>query len=278
MPYISKRWKRKVRNQKRNMRKLAKKRQEKQELDNITASKEWANYISIFPKQWPEKCQNFNFLLFCPKCGNSLVPTTYYNKSFMHCKCGFNMSMQTAKECLDWRFYQFVGIKTHYEHYPLLEKLTRRQGYENYRSYLQSSDWLGTKIAFREMTIPVCYVCGQNHNLDLHHNRYENLGVERETDLVWLCRLHHKIVHYMPSPLSVAHIYLKDYHQNLHWESVDWGNIESIPDWKLIDRHYIEARRTKIRKLNPRNKTRRGWISLRDFWPTEEDLFEGIGI
>lgn len=68
-------------------------------------------------------------------------------------------------------------------------------GYKSYASYLSSSHWQTTRQRYRASDLPQdCYCCGE-HEVDLHHKTYENIGREPLTDLVPLCRRCHTLVH-----------------------------------------------------------------------------------
>lgn len=75
----------------------------------------------------------------------------------------------------------------------------RKQGYTvtgvPYAVYIRSAVWTEVKRRYRASKLPQnCVVCG-NHHVDLHHKTYKRLGAEWLTDLVPLCRIHHKRVH-----------------------------------------------------------------------------------
>jgi hypothetical protein len=77
--------------------------------------------------------------------------------------------------------------------------MERKRGYtvtgQPYKLYLRSPEWAEVKRRYRSSKLPqTCVVCGSK-KVDLHHKTYERLGKERLTDLVPLCRSHHKWLH-----------------------------------------------------------------------------------
>jgi hypothetical protein len=89
-----------------------------------------------------------------------------------------------------------------------LEKL----GYKSYNSYLISEHWTEFRASYYSEHPKECYVCGCSENIHLHHIRYTRIGKEKVSDVVPLCKKHHKRVHRMVrkgSPLVSAHKELK---------------------------------------------------------------------
>jgi 5-methylcytosine-specific restriction endonuclease McrA len=60
----------------------------------------------------------------------------------------------------------------------------------NYQDYIQSPEWkLRARLA-RERAHYHCQLCatrGNDHTLQVHHNNYERLGNELDSDLIVLC-------------------------------------------------------------------------------------------
>lgn len=64
-----------------------------------------------------------------------------------------------------------------------------------YLAYINSPAWTDVRRRYKASKLPQkCYVCGAT-KVDLHHKTYERFGHERLTDLMPLCRRHHKAVH-----------------------------------------------------------------------------------
>jgi len=68
----------------------------------------------------------------------------------------------------------------------------------NYHEYIKSDAW---KVRSHQAKVKAgyhCQLCGKSsndHNLHTHHNNYEHLGQELETDLIVLCNDCHKKHH-----------------------------------------------------------------------------------
>jgi hypothetical protein len=66
---------------------------------------------------------------------------------------------------------------------------------DNYNAFLLSPYWKDQKSKFYLSHLKQCRACDSVKNLNLHHATYERMGVEREGDLVCLCKDCHKEVH-----------------------------------------------------------------------------------
>lgn len=67
-----------------------------------------------------------------------------------------------------------------------------------YLEYLRSPEWRARADAALERADHRCMVCGADRwfsRLNVHHNTYERLGNERESDLIVLCEHCHDIFH-----------------------------------------------------------------------------------
>ena len=62
-----------------------------------------------------------------------------------------------------------------------------------YQGYLKGEHWADVKARFRasKLYTGTCFICGSKGRLDIHHKTYKNIGKERLTDLVALCRYCH---------------------------------------------------------------------------------------
>lgn len=71
-------------------------------------------------------------------------------------------------------------------------------GYPTYKAYLTSETWAGIRARYyRANPDCVCFLCGSNKTLVVHHRTYERVGNERLDDLVALCPSCHTFVHTM---------------------------------------------------------------------------------
>jgi len=79
----------------------------------------------------------------------------------------------------------------------LLEALRESYNPEDidYYSYLKTQAWEDTRQKIFRRDGYKCVVCGEAMNLSVHHITYENLGAEKESDLVTLCCPCHEKVH-----------------------------------------------------------------------------------
>ena len=64
-----------------------------------------------------------------------------------------------------------------------------------YRTYINSLAWEERKLAYYAKHEKVCSACGSVKSIHLHHHSYENLGRERDGELLPLCETCHKLVH-----------------------------------------------------------------------------------
>lgn len=65
----------------------------------------------------------------------------------------------------------------------------------SYRAYRNSLHWRFRRARARALAGGRCQICASYHQLDTHHNNYERLGRERDSDLVVLCRECHERHH-----------------------------------------------------------------------------------
>lgn len=68
--------------------------------------------------------------------------------------------------------------------------------YGNYSEYLKSEHWQKTRKRALSRAKYKCQLCGnKNEKLNVHHNTYENLGNEKNEDLIVLCESCHSKFH-----------------------------------------------------------------------------------
>ena len=63
-----------------------------------------------------------------------------------------------------------------------------------YLDYMRSSAWRERRQRALKQACYRCQICGEGGKLEVHHSTYENLGHERDEDLIVLCWLCHKVV------------------------------------------------------------------------------------
>lgn len=66
---------------------------------------------------------------------------------------------------------------------------------EDYQAYLNSRKWEETRRRIFKRDGYRCCICGTAKNLRCHHITYENIGHEKDSDLVTLCDSCHETVH-----------------------------------------------------------------------------------
>lgn len=65
----------------------------------------------------------------------------------------------------------------------------------NYQEYLQSDHWKKLTEETKRLAGYRCQVCGSEGILHTHHNTYERIGDEFQSDLIALCASCHKLFH-----------------------------------------------------------------------------------
>lgn len=75
------------------------------------------------------------------------------------------------------------------------ESALQRLGFSSYNAYLASSAWRAVRSRFKEQRPWLCYACGDEDGLQLHHTTYERVGEEKLDDLKPLCAKCHAMVH-----------------------------------------------------------------------------------
>lgn len=66
---------------------------------------------------------------------------------------------------------------------------------EEYQAYLNSRKWEETRRRIFKRDGYRCCICGTAKNLCCHHITYENIGHEKDSDLVTLCNSCHETIH-----------------------------------------------------------------------------------
>jgi len=61
-----------------------------------------------------------------------------------------------------------------------------------YGDYLNSADWKRRRQRCLQRDGYECRICGNKHELNVHHKHYTNVGAEKPNDLTTLCEPCHK--------------------------------------------------------------------------------------
>lgn len=70
---------------------------------------------------------------------------------------------------------------------------------ETYELYLKTKHWLKVHGRYRKNHPKICSMCQHVSNIHLHHLTYDRIGREVDSDLIWLCKSCHKLVHSIPN-------------------------------------------------------------------------------
>jgi 5-methylcytosine-specific restriction endonuclease McrA len=65
----------------------------------------------------------------------------------------------------------------------------------SYVEYMASPQWQARRRAYYRAHSKECFICRSPFRVGLHHRTYDNLGSEKDDDLVPLCWLHHEALH-----------------------------------------------------------------------------------
>mgnify|MGYP001573649106 FL=1 len=67
-----------------------------------------------------------------------------------------------------------------------------------YNEFLQSDFWKTIRKRFysKKTTIKVCFICGSDKNLNLHHRSYKKLNHNTTNNLICLCKICHYDIHF----------------------------------------------------------------------------------
>ena len=100
---------------------------------------------------------------------------------------------------------------------PATKTRLKELGYTSYTAYCRSPHWMAKRQEYIAAGLPwVCYVCGADQRIALHHCSYDRIGAENvRTDLVPLCKTCHRGVHsYMKARrhrVEGAHVAYKEW-------------------------------------------------------------------
>ena len=73
------------------------------------------------------------------------------------------------------------------------EKTQQKPPVFSYQEYLKSPHWKEIRKRALDRAGHHCFVCRDTKNLNVHHNSYERLGKELDTDLIVLCEKCHNL-------------------------------------------------------------------------------------
>jgi hypothetical protein len=131
--------------------------------------------------------------IICPICGEAGFQLFNY-----YCKLSYEDILLTYFKCLcnkDHNSYYIIqadkDIVTYYFVYCPECKI-------DYKSYINSEQWKDISSKAKERAKWKCQLCnkgGDNTTLHTHHRTYENLGEEKDEDLIVLCSNCHAKFH-----------------------------------------------------------------------------------
>ena len=85
----------------------------------------------------------------------------------------------------------FLGVR-----YIVYTKPHKKTVPNHYQEYLKTNHWKDVKKKALQRADYKCQLCNkQNLPLHVHHNNYENLGHEKDSDLIVLCKTCHEKYH-----------------------------------------------------------------------------------
>lgn len=84
---------------------------------------------------------------------------------------------------------------------------------EIYLSYLQTPQWRKTRDRALRLAEWKCQGCGSKRDLEVHHQTYDRLGYEHDSDLAVLCRACHRGEHLERAEPERLGLYVKLAHQ-----------------------------------------------------------------
>ena len=88
---------------------------------------------------------------------------------------------------------RFWIILCHAQRIEKPENKFKYAGYASYNEYLRSNHWKETRKRALERAGNQCSICRSTKRLNVHHNNYDRLGKELDTDLTVLCEKCHDL-------------------------------------------------------------------------------------
>jgi len=93
----------------------------------------------------------------------------------------------------------------------------------DYQEYLQTDHWKQVRKRARKRAGNHCQICGNRSKLETHHNNYDNLGHEKNSDVIVLCDSCHMLFHgKLPEIGGNGHGFAND------WKSYKIANLMGI--------------------------------------------------
>jgi hypothetical protein len=65
----------------------------------------------------------------------------------------------------------------------------------SYQAYINSPIWRKKVEEYFSRHRRRCWLCGTTDKIQLHHQTYENMGREEDSDLLPVCETHHRAIH-----------------------------------------------------------------------------------
>ena len=93
--------------------------------------------------------------------------------------------------------------------YDYSNECAKALGYRSYDEYLRSEHWQKLRKKILASAKKRCQRCGLPAVLQVHHKTYDNMGHERDDDLLAVCRECHDTIHWGPFYVDAL-----DYTQN----------------------------------------------------------------
>ncbi len=119
---------------------------------------------------------------------------------------------KTGRTVIVWDVTDKI-ITNKYSKDPLTYRL-EQLGFASLEEYYASDHWALIKAAYYSRHKMICAITGHFDNIQLHHIRYDNLGNEKDEDLIPLCREMHELLHVLVKehkvPLDRGHLVLKE--------------------------------------------------------------------
>ena len=126
---------------------------------------------------------------------------------------------------------------------------------EEYSKYLKSAKWKKKRIQALDYHGAACACCGSTNLVQVHHISYQNYpGNEKMTDLIPLCKRHHKLVHKLIGELRETYKNIDSY----NWLKASKEAIKAITSSEYKQRpKKKKVKKPKKKKYVPRSKRKK---------------------
>lgn len=145
----------------------------------------------------------------CNTCGKvSGNPVSKYNRNLSVIPAVDEVKLKEYDERIAYKLnsaveHHKIAIQFHKEHkanrVKLFEEIFNVK-YENfeqaYNIYLKSDQWKIKRKKILKRDNYVCRICKTNNAEEVHHLNYQNLCDESELELLSVCSIYHKLVHF----------------------------------------------------------------------------------